>query len=307
MKAFVERHGRLLALALLALVTLLGLSFFFQGNWREALRFWRGKGEILLLAAAIHLFDISFDSILWRAVMKDLGIRIPLRKTWVLYLSGYAGILLPAQLGRFIRPDSLSRMKLAPFGEAVRGEAALLYCTLSAAMAVLAGVISGLYALWLAPIAVLIVISASLLTAHLASTFLRRTPIRFPAGYWLRPRLFLLTLCCMIGWCFCGLELYLVIHDLGAPIALWQTIILAPANMIAGMASGMPGGLGAIEGLLGVSLRFLEVPPEQWVLAVGAFRLVSFWLWLPIGWAALMLVNRCFLQERIPNDNSRPQ
>ena len=47
-----------------------------------------------------------------------------------------------------------------------------------------------------------------------------------------------------------------------------------------------------MEGFLGVSLRFLEMPPADLAFAVGAYRLATFWVWIPIGWLFLLRVNR---------------
>ena len=36
----------------------------------------------------------------------------------------------------------------------------------------------------------------------------------------------------------------------------------------------------------------MKIPSEHLVVAVGGFRLVTFWLWLPIGWVALGMLKR---------------
>jgi hypothetical protein len=39
-------------------------------------------------------------------------------------------------------------------------------------------------------------------------------------------------------------------------------------------------------------MRLMHIPSEHLVLAVGAFRLITFWIWIPIGWLALGAVRR---------------
>ena len=56
--------------------------------------------------------------------------------------------------------------------------------------------------------------------------------------------------------------------------------------------SGSPGGVGVVDGVLGASLHWMEVPAEHMALVVLGFRLASFWLWIPIGWIALVLTRR---------------
>jgi uncharacterized membrane protein YbhN (UPF0104 family) len=58
----------------------------------------------------------------------------------------------------------------------------------------------------------------------------------------------------------------------------------------------LPGGIGVTEGILGASLRFRSVPVEHLAIVVAAFRLFTFWIWIPIGWLALFALkrqNRC--------------
>ena len=66
----------------------------------------------------------------------------------------------------------------------------------------------------------------------------------------------------------------------------------APGSAVIGLASGLPGGLGLTEGLLGASLGFSGVPEAHHALGVATFRLITFWLLLPIGWFALMWAGR---------------
>ena len=47
-----------------------------------------------------------------------------------------------------------------------------------------------------------------------------------------------------------------------------------------------PGGLGVIEGVLISTLSGFGVPNSQAILAVLAYRLVNFWLPIPLGGAA---------------------
>ena len=65
----------------------------------------------------------------------------------------------------------------------------------------------------------------------------------------------------------------------------------APRHLL-GAASGMPCGLGVVEGYLGATFHSVHVPGEHLTLAVGAFRLITFWLWIPVGWVALTWLGR---------------
>jgi glycosyltransferase 2 family protein len=53
-----------------------------------------------------------------------------------------------------------------------------------------------------------------------------------------------------------------------------------------------PGGLGAVEAALTAGLTAAGVPGAVAVSAVLLFRLLTFWLPVPLGWAALDFLER---------------
>jgi uncharacterized membrane protein YbhN (UPF0104 family) len=61
---------------------------------------------------------------------------------------------------------------------------------------------------------------------------------------------------------------------------------------VLGASSGAPGGVGVTDGLLGASLRWMDVPLEHLALVVLGFRLATFWIWIPLGWVALGVLRR---------------
>ena len=53
-----------------------------------------------------------------------------------------------------------------------------------------------------------------------------------------------------------------------------------------------PGGLGAIEAALSAGLTAAGMPARSAVSAVLLYRLLTFWLPVPIGWLALKYLER---------------
>ncbi len=78
--------------------------------------------------------------------------------------------------------------------------------------------------------------------------------------------------------------------DMGDGISAFETIFFASLSRLIGSGTSISGGIGAIEGFLGVSLRIMEIPAKHIILAVGAYRLVTYWVLLPVGWIALLFV-----------------
>lgn len=65
----------------------------------------------------------------------------------------------------------------------------------------------------------------------------------------------------------------------------WRGLLLAyGAGQLASILPITPGGLGAVEGSLTVALVTFGGGAESTVAAVLLYRLVSYWLMLPIGW-----------------------
>jgi uncharacterized protein (TIRG00374 family) len=67
----------------------------------------------------------------------------------------------------------------------------------------------------------------------------------------------------------------------------WRGLLLAyGAGQLASILPITPGGLGAVEGSITVALVTFGGGAESTVAAVLLYRLVSYWLMLPIGWAS---------------------
>ena len=283
---------RTIAFIVLLGVTAWGAVSFFNGDWRETLAHWQHRWPVLWLAFFLHLADVSFDALLWKWILQDFDIRIDYRRAWVIFFSGFAGLLLPLQLGRLIRSDGVARLGLGPLGQAARAEFVLFFMSGAGAVAIVSGILTYVIFPWAAPFVALSVVAGFLFMARPAFALLQKTKLTFPEGYWWRPRTYLLAVLTMLGWLIDGTALFGVVHGLPGAIQLWQAWLVMTGNWLLSTCTGLPGGVGAMEGFLGVSLRFLEMPPADLAFAVGAYRLATFWVWIPIGWLFLLRVNR---------------
>jgi len=115
----------------------------------------------------------------------------------------------------------------------------------------------------------------------------------FPGETLRKPAVLAVSCLTPLGWILNSLVLHLVIRESAPPYALWQVIFLPPSYMFAAAASGVPGGVGVVETLLGATLvRWISLPDAHVLLAVAAFRLITFWVWVGVGWLALLRVLR---------------
>lgn len=106
------------------------------------------------------------------------------------------------------------------------------------------------------------------------------------------PRLFIRqTLIAAIYWLGDIGCLFLVIFSLGTTVNPIKLIIAYGIATTLGAISFIPGGIGVIEGSLGLMLVNIGLPVEIAVLSVIGYRLISFWLMIPIGFYSAIKLN----------------
>ena len=79
---------------------------------------------------------------------------------------------------------------------------------------------------------------------------------------------------------------------LGGHIALTSAAVVYLTGSALGAVVPTPGGLGAVEAALAAGLTATGLPAATAVSAVLLFRLLTFWLPVPVGWAALSYLQR---------------
>jgi uncharacterized protein (TIRG00374 family) len=83
--------------------------------------------------------------------------------------------------------------------------------------------------------------------------------------------------------------LALCIHAVGGHLPFAQTGAVYLGGRMLASAAPVPGGLGALEAALIAGLSGLGVPAGEAASAVLIYRLLTFWLTIPVGWAALKI------------------
>ncbi len=277
---------------LLGAVTLYGVYRFMIGDWTDVITYWRGRLTIIPLLAAISVVDVALEGVAWMWVYHRFQIRSFDRGGSATFLAGRAGLLLPAQLGRLIRPDAMAKLKRASLSDCLKAEAVVFILDTVSVAALLAGLLVYKAYPAAAPLAVAAVIAVSVYLGNRIARMLTHTPMKLPAAFWWAWPTMAIILVDMTGWVAHGMALHVVVADLPGNMTLWDSLFFAPGSAVLGVSTGLPGGIGATEGLLGASLRLRSVPVEHLAIAISAFRLITFWIWIPIGWLALAVVNR---------------
>ena len=284
--------SRLVAFLVLVAVTIFGIYRFASGDWTEVIAYWRDHLEVIPLLAAISVIDVILEAVSWMWVYRRFRIRAFDRGGSCAFLVGRAGLLLPAQLGRLMRPDAMVKLERASVADALKAEGVVFVLDGISVVALLAGLLVYRTYPAAAPVAAIATIGVMVFLGNTISRFLTNTRLHLPVTFWWAwPTLFII-LINMGGWVAHGLALHVVVADLPGDMNLWDSLFLGPGSAVLGVATGLPGGIGVTEGILGASLRIRSVPMEHLAVAVAAFRLITFWIWIPIGWIAIAVLRR---------------
>jgi len=284
--------ARAVALLVLAAVTAVGVWTFVTGDWSAVIAYWREHWVLIPVLALLSIVDVALEAIAWAWLYTRCGVKAFDRSSALVYLAGRAGLLLPAQLGRLIRPDAMVRMGKASFTQCLKAETLLFVLDGVSVLSLLAALLAYKAAHWAAVPAGLASIAVMLFVGDKLAELLAHTHLSIERGFWWTGSTIAVVLISMVGWVAHGLGLYVVVAELPGSVTLWDALAFGPGSAVLGTGTGLPGGIGVTEGLLGASLRLRGVPVEHLAIVVAAFRLITFWIWIPIGWLALLVTRR---------------
>ena len=83
--------------------------------------------------------------------------------------------------------------------------------------------------------------------------------------------------------------LWLCVHALGGNLPFVQIGAVYLGGHLVASAAPVPGGLGALEAALIAGLSALGMPVGAAASAVLIYRLLTYWLTIPVGWLSLKI------------------
>jgi hypothetical protein len=285
-------RSRTAAFALLGVVTAYGIYQFAGGEWRVALESWRGRLNVLPVVLALAALDVGLEAFAAMWVYERFGIRAFDIRGALASLAIRAGLLLPAQLNRLIRPDGFVRLGRGEMTRCLEAEGATFVLDTLSVLSLIAGLAAWRWSPIAGPTAFLAVAMAGLATGRFASGWLEGTRFALPADFWWRGSTLGIVAVEAGCWLAHGAAFWVLVRGLPGGVGAVEAILGSAVASVLGAVSGAPGGVGVVDGVLGASLHWMEVPAAHMALAVLGFRLASFWLWIPIGWIALVLTRR---------------
>ena len=287
-----RRYARVVGFVVLVAVTVYGLRELFTGDWNAVAEFWRVRMLILPAIVGLAALDIFLEGVAWVWVVERFGMRARDLTGARVYLAANAGRLLPAQLGRLIRPEEMVRLGRGTTPQCLKAEGTVFVLDTLSVAALLAGLLVFRINPALGVLATVGTITVALFLGSRIANALSDTKLDLPKGFWWNPRTFATVMIQLAGWVAHGLAFYVLVAQLPGSTGLWDAVFLAPASAVLGVGSGLPGGIGATEGVLGVSLSLNGVPTAHLAVAITGFRIITFWAWVLIGWLALLGLRR---------------
>jgi glycosyltransferase 2 family protein len=82
------------------------------------------------------------------------------------------------------------------------------------------------------------------------------------------------------------------LRAVGAHPPILPTAVVYLAGNAVGSAAPTPGGIGGVEAVLAAGLAAIGIPAHDAIPAVLLFRVATFWLPIPAGWVAYLLLRR---------------
>jgi uncharacterized protein (TIRG00374 family) len=102
-------------------------------------------------------------------------------------------------------------------------------------------------------------------------------------------------------WGFEYLVLLAALYGIGASPDIWLVLLAFVAASLLGMIPFTPGGLGFVEAGLAGTLALSGITTAEALLATLVFRLISFWIPMPVGLVAAVAYQRRYPRSRAPS------
>jgi uncharacterized membrane protein YbhN (UPF0104 family) len=261
-----------------------------------------------VLAGMLVLSAINYAlrALRWHAFGRRLDLDLPLGRSALYYVAGFALTTTPGKLGEALRLWLMARGDGCPYGRTVPiliADRAIDAAAMAALLAVSMALV------WDAPW----LVAATLAGTALGLGLLARPGVAAGAvgwgyratGRW--PRLFVhvrgavartavlfspatlsWTMALSVaGWLAECLAFAWLLHAMGAGIGLPASVFVFTAAMLAGALSFLPGGLGGTEAVMLLLLGGFGVPMDIAVPATVVIRVTTLWFAVLLGFAAM--------------------
>jgi len=278
----------------LAVAVTLGLGLYADfGKVGEELRSF--DWALFPLAAALTAINYLIRFVRWQVYLGRVEIRIPVVRSFWIFIAGLTMTITPAKLGELIKCGLLKRS----FGVPVRRSAPVVLAerVTDATGVIVLAVIGGAGTdRW--PLLVVALVGVVAAVVIIRSPLLERFAVLGEAPEAARVLLTMPLLAAMTGvsavsWFFECLAAYVCVRGLDLGLSLADTIVVFSLGSLAGALSFLPGGVGVAETSMTALIRALgDVSRAAAVAATVLIRLATLWFAVAIGLVGLAVEQR---------------
>ena len=273
-----------------------------EGVWSKLTTITLTQWAVVL---GLALANYLLRAMRWQLYLQTMTVRVPMFKSVVHYIGGFAFTLTPARVGELVRlhwiAEDTGRKEtdLLPLGLIDR-VSDLIATGLLLVTAVGFTSMGGGGAI----IPVLFAFGIVYIATH--PGFLRRSVEtayrvirRFPRAFasmrrslgqiriFMQPKvLFPPTILGVFGWLAEAYAFYLILGWLGAPLSFWLVLFIFKTALLGGGATGLPGGVGGIEAIMFGLLTLNGVPIDAALAATAIIRAATLWFAVILGFMA---------------------
>ena len=312
MKATTKTFNRAAGWLLLGLFLLGMVGMAFASGWEETLAQIRKISALqIALLLLLSLTNYFARGLRWHIYTRALGLPTTMLQDFRHYLGGFALTVTPGRVGELIRLNWIIREAGVPYARtaplALVDRAAdlvsvglLLALTLALSTTGISGGI---------PVAITAIIVAIVVTRptlfHWIVTLGWKTLGKFPRLFatirsatrrlhaFSTPRIAIPALLLgAIGWFAEGFAFHLLLIWLGVDISVWTSVSIFLFAMMAGGATGMPGGLGGAEITMLGLLALQGIPLEITLPVTAIIRATTLWFAILIGLGVFPIAER---------------
>lgn len=279
------------------------------------------KFNLIYIPIILFLSFIAyvFRAIRWHYYLRELGINLTIKETFILYFASLAALIVPFVLSGIIKAGFI-KMKT---GAEISKTLPIVFIeriTDLIGMVVIASIcflfinfeILGLIKVILFLIGFIGVIQSKRLIFKFLGLFENITRLEkliqyvknaYESAYiMLRPKpLFVASILSIASWSFAGVCMYLIILGLDIDLSIWAAIFVFIFPSIIGVITQVPGGIGAEEiGIYGLLTEQYNVDTSNATAAMLLMRGVTLWYGMVIGFIGLRIFSKKYSKTSNP-------
>jgi|SRR6202050_5419543 len=284
------------------------------------------RWDYLPLLLTLSLGNYFFRFLKWQYYLRTLEIKLPLRDSVLIFMSGLGLSITPSKLGEVVRSHFLKE----GFGVPVAQSAPIVLADrLSDLVALIflcaAGVYSyhyGVGVVWAVAVVVLVIFMA-ITVRPLGALLMNLLQNLMPRLSWHRlerleqlyrssatllnfRRVLVPVALAVVAWGCEGTGFFLTLKGLNLHESLLVAIFIYTFSTIIGAVTLLPGGLGTTEGSLTGLLHVLGIGTDTAALAAIIIRAATLWFGVALGAVCLIGAERFYNERRMKHGNNFP-